>query len=32
MWGPTALAERDGVIYVGTDNGLVKIAEEGLGQ
>jgi ligand-binding sensor domain-containing protein len=28
----TALAERDGVIYVGTDNGLVKIAEEGLGQ
>ena len=28
----TALAERDGAIYVGTDNGLVKIAEESLGQ
>ena len=28
----TALAERDGVLYVGTENGLVKIAEERLGQ
>jgi ligand-binding sensor domain-containing protein len=28
----TALAERDGVVYVGTANGLVKIAEESLGQ
>jgi ligand-binding sensor domain-containing protein len=28
----TALAERNGAIYVGTDNGLVKIAEESLGQ
>jgi len=28
----TALAERDGVVYVGTENGLVKIAEGSLGQ
>jgi ligand-binding sensor domain-containing protein len=28
----TALAEREGMIYVGTDNGLVKIAEESLNQ
>jgi ligand-binding sensor domain-containing protein len=28
----TALAEREGVVYVGTDDGLVKIAEESLGQ
>ena len=28
----TALAERDGVVYVGTENGLVKIAERSLGQ
>jgi ligand-binding sensor domain-containing protein len=28
----TALAERDGEIYIGTDNGLVRIAERGLAQ
>ncbi len=28
----TALAEHAGTIYVGTENGLVKIAEESLGQ
>jgi len=28
----TALAERAGVVYVGTENGLVKIAEGSLGQ
>ena len=28
----TALAERDGMVYVGTENGLVKIAEESLNQ
>jgi ligand-binding sensor domain-containing protein len=28
----TAMAERDGVVYVGTEDGLVKIAEENLGQ
>ena len=27
----TALAEHDGTIYVGTEGGLVKIAEESLG-
>jgi ligand-binding sensor domain-containing protein len=28
----TALAERDGEIYIGTDNGLVRIAERSLAQ
>lgn len=28
----TALAERDGEIYIGTDNGLVRIAERRLAQ
>jgi ligand-binding sensor domain-containing protein len=28
----TAMAERDGFVYVGTEDGLVKIAEENLGQ
>jgi ligand-binding sensor domain-containing protein len=28
----TAFAVREGIVYVGTENGLVKIAEESLGQ
>lgn len=28
----TALAERDGFVYIGTDNGLVRASEESIGQ
>jgi len=29
-WNVTAIAGRDGVLYIGTDNGLVKVAENAL--